>query len=84
MTQEEHRKRILAVAPRLEEIIHMGIEYYNSEPLWRLMIFDEAVYIASYLDKDGERLEGLFSSVTRIPVDTSVYDGFLMHFDRLQ
>jgi hypothetical protein len=67
---------------------HVKIEFYQREPLWRLHIFDDVLYVSTYYDIDGPE-EGHRTTVFRLRrddggVENIIYFGLAKEFEALR
>jgi len=76
----EYIQRAIDIRKQLEKLLpHAKIAYYDSQPTWRLHIFDNYLFMSSYdEDKDGHLTEAF-----RIPNTHPMYKAFNIYFDRL-
>jgi hypothetical protein len=79
---QEYTTRCGTIAARLRQISD-DVQYYKREPLWRLLIFDESMYVSTYRDPSGERHQGQLTWVSQIPAESAIYVGLLAHFLRV-
>lgn len=75
----EYRTRCASIAEELRAITPQ-VDHYRREPLWRLLIFDESMYVATYREPNGQRRQGQLTWVSHIPGTSATYEGLLGHF----
>jgi hypothetical protein len=84
LTIEEHQARINAVVQELYSITGKEVEYYHTEPLWRLIIFDDAMFVATYIDINQRRVQGRLASVEYVPSMSPIYNGLTNYFNIIE
>jgi hypothetical protein len=79
---DEYLMRCYHIAKQLKDITP-HVTHYKEEPLWRLCIFDDSMYLSTYVDSEGTRCQGQLSCVSYVPSRSATYQGLLSYFIRL-
>jgi hypothetical protein len=82
---EEYLYRCRTIIERLERLFGKEkITYYQRKYLWRLLIFDDKIFMSAYFDKPG-LIEGHLTPAYAFSreFDPVIFDGFLEEFNSL-